>query len=129
MALEQDLSAYLPLSGGNVSGEIQMGDNSNSRIAFGPHYMAYDSPDGIGFVSEQQGFQPRYAGLDLMRGPQYKTIAYLNDVDQALSNCLPLSGGGMTGAIGIAAGSAAGILFGSDRMWYGPGGVSLAHDS
>ena len=34
----------------------------------------------------------------------------------------------MTGALGTAGGSELGIKLGPERLWWGPGGVSLQHD-
>ena len=73
------LGEYLPLSGGEMSGQIQMG--SSHPIAFEHHRIEYDSPDGLAFISQPEGFQPRSAILNLMRGPQRKEIAYLNDIE------------------------------------------------
>ena len=118
VSAKADLSAltgYLPLSGGNMNGPIQMGPDFGNRLYFVNHSIVYSSPDDIGFFTNND---TRGVFLDLyhalpMSGDTHDYIAYRRDIDNAvsgkadlssLSSYLPLSGGQLNGVLSVGTG-------------------------
>lgn len=95
---DQHLSAYLPLSGGTMDGNIGWDYNGLG----GPVLAGAETPAMLKVGTTYPGLSAKAALLDLQRiGGDQATIAYIDD----LSAYLPLSGGNMTGNISLNNGS------------------------
>ena len=88
-AKEAQLSAYLPLSGGKMSGSISW----DYAELGGPYIEGAMSPVSIGFGTTYADLSGNHAYLDLSRIPdQLGTIAFVEEIE---GKYLPLSGGTM----------------------------------